>query len=459
MEKRWVRVLLVLLAAAVLGGIGFEVQRLDRNRSRARVAGRDFERQAHAAVIAVRDLQAAQQATVARGQGEQFWFDRVDTLTALVEEALPRLGALASDTAAAEAVSAATSALGDFRKIDSRARQYVLGGQHLLASDLIFADGLQVTAAVGRRIEEAAASEQAIREREDAGLRRIQMYLLGGVGSVLFLAALVLLGAVSGGGPSRSVEPMIAPGPGGEDGTPARRLALRDLQALEKIISQPEAGVASHRPSPGQRPPATEAVSRPVRLPDHPAEPAEREWTEAHEDEPAALAGDRVSPGTPPSGAPAFPRVPDLADTARLCADFARVAEAQELPGLLDRAASVLGASGVVVWVQNPAGTALIPAVGHGYSPGVMSRMQPIARDADNFVADAYRAGELRVVPAGDDSKGAIVTPLITPSGPVGVLSAEVSGGVEASNVVQAIATIIAAQLATLIPGPPAPAN
>ncbi len=47
---------------------------------------------------------------------------------------------------------------------------------------------------------------------------------------------------------------------------------------------------------------------------------------------------------------------------------MARVLDAGDLPGLLARAAGVLEAPGVIVWVADRAGHALFPLLTHGYS-------------------------------------------------------------------------------------------
>jgi len=52
--------------------------------------------------------------------------------------------------------------------------------------------------------------------------------------------------------------------------------------------------------------------------------------------------------------------------------------------------------------------------------------------------------------------EGAVVAPLLTPDGCIGVLSAEMKGGSEKDESSQALATIFAAQLATIVATPPA---
>ncbi|HEX9093986.1 MAG TPA: hypothetical protein VF902_08380, partial [Coriobacteriia bacterium] len=77
-----------------------------------------------------------------------------------------------------------------------------------------------------------------------------------------------------------------------------------------------------------------------------------------------------------------------------------------------------------------------------------------IARDAQNATAAAFRTGLLQTVKSDAVSNGAIAAPLLTPAGCVGVMAAEVRGEGEQHEGKLAAATIVAAQLATLV-GPP----
>ena len=130
---------------------------------------------------------------------------------------------------------------------------------------------------------------------------------------------------------------------------------------------------------------------------------------------------------------------------------MARVVEPRQLPALLARTAGVLKASGMIVWVADPSGRELRPAMAFGYSDQVMARMGSIPREASNAAAAAYRAGELRTVTGEGTTSGALVAPLITADGCIGVLSAEMKGGSEKDESSQALASIFAAQLATLV--------
>jgi hypothetical protein len=89
----------------------------------------------------------------------------------------------------------------------------------------------------------------------------------------------------------------------------------------------------------------------------------------------------------------------------------------------------------------------------HGYSPQVLARMPSVPRSADNAAAAAYRTGTTQIVAASPrtSAAGAIIAPLIGPTGCVGAISAEIRGGGETSESVQALAALIAAQLAGVL--------
>lgn len=146
---------------------------------------------------------------------------------------------------------------------------------------------------------------------------------------------------------------------------------------------------------------------------------------------------------------------PKLITTAQLCSELARITESKQLPGLLERAAKVLEASGIIAWVADPTGNELRAAMSYGYSDQAVAKMGGIPREAGNAVAAAYRAAEMRTVAGDNFTNGALVAPLMTADGCIGVLSAEMKSGSEKDESSQALATIFAAQLATLV-SPPA---
>ena len=144
--------------------------------------------------------------------------------------------------------------------------------------------------------------------------------------------------------------------------------------------------------------------------------------------------------------------IPILKRVAQLCTDFARVTDLAGLTALLQSAADMIDASGLVVWLGNTAGADLRPVLAHGYDDQALARMPTVPRSANNAAAAAYRTGTLQIVLARPGiSSGAIVAPLLSPDGCIGALSAEIKGGGEASDEVQALAAIFAAQLASIV--------
>jgi hypothetical protein len=173
----------------------------------------------------------------------------------------------------------------------------------------------------------------------------------------------------------------------------------------------------------------------------------------------APLSPALMSITTPPDAAPvgepaaAAPSI-DLAAAADLCTALSRVTSSSALPDMLARAAVLLDAPGVIVWMG--AGEELFAATSHGYDPRVIGRLGPIARDAENATAAAWRTGEVRTVTGDMTSNGAIVAPMFGPDSCIGVFAAEVRHGREEDAATRAVTLMLAAQLATVVPAWPA---
>jgi hypothetical protein len=274
----------------------------------------------------------------------------------------------------------------------------VQSGQRLLASDLIFTESLESTTALALNVDRARTEQAEDAERDIARLQQQQVYALGGAAAICLVSGLLL---VPRAGPERPRDTRDALRALINDGSPAGGTLLRPDPASAKVVA----------------PPAPVAVASPQR------------------------------PAPPPAPAPAV----DLAATARVCSDMARVLDPADLPGLLERAAGLLDASGLIVWVADRSGTALFPALAHGYSAALLARMSSIPRDADNAAAAAWRLGEVRTVTAQGQAPGALVTPIVTSEGCVGVLAAETRNGSEHDESTRAVSRILAAQLATFV--------
>ncbi len=156
----------------------------------------------------------------------------------------------------------------------------------------------------------------------------------------------------------------------------------------------------------------------------------------------------------PVAPAPASLPAVDLAAAASVCTGISRLSTSSALPGLLARAAKVIDASGIIIWMG--AGDELFAAAAHGYDPRIVARLGSIARSADNATAATWRTGEPGIVPGAGASNGAIVAPMFGPDGCLGVLAAEVRQGREADAATRAVTTMLAAQLATVVTAWPA---
>jgi len=422
MTSRVVRIALLLGALAALGAGGFVVFNAERALAEEGGAKTMYDAQARAVATDLMQLRTAQQGYVAQGQGTDFWMQRAAEHLSRLDRGMASMAADARAEGTRTAVQAAKAAFEEFRKLDQRARQYVTDGQALMASDVIFNESLAAGTNLGERVETARVSEQAAHDSAISALRWRQLYAAAGVAAFLMIAVLLLapmperevdvisaLKALTDSGPKMKIEPS-------QPGSP---------QAAASV--QIPASMASAR-----------VVERQVERP-------------ATERSPELFTPPQVpiSVGGPlPSSSP--PPI-DLTKAARICADLARVLDAGDIPALLTRAADVLKAPGMIVWVADQSGQTLYPLLTHGYPAATLMKMGSLSTEADNATAAAWRTGELRAVPATSEAPGALVAPIVTSDGCVGVLAAEVKDGRELRGEVRALATIFAAQLATLV--------
>ena len=391
MSRLPVRVTLLFACVAAIGYSAFLLWSSETHIRLTDTTTRQFAAGSRAASLDVAELRAAQQAYVAVGQGQDFWFARV---SALVKDLGGKVAGLKPSAATPEAVTALDDAMGalqDFEQMDRRARDYARGHQLTLASDLVFTDGFDLTKKAGGALERALTAELVARDADVGGLRRKQGLTLAGAAGVTTLGLLLLLPA---GRPRQEPEIAAAPASAPAPAPAVSADALADLQDF---------GV----------------VARPV-VPQ----------------------------------APVRTNV-DLGGMAALCADLARIQDTRALPALLERAAAILHASGIVLWIADPDGRELAPIVLHGYPAHLAARFGTIPRDAGNVTAAAYRTGLLQTMKGDAISNGAVAAPLVTSGGCVGVMAAEMKDGGEQQDTLLASAAIVASQIATLV-GPPA---
>ena len=155
-----------------------------------------------------------------------------------------------------------------------------------------------------------------------------------------------------------------------------------------------------------------------------------------------------------PADGPAPAVHPDLQTAADVCTAMGRLNRAEDLPELLQQAATVLHASGVVVWMA--AGEELFAAAAFGYPPQVIRKLGPINRSAVNATAAAWRTGTLQAVSGDLGARGALAAPMLGPDRCIGVLAVEVAEGQDNNSATRAVTMMFAAQLAAALAGWPA---
>ena len=387
LRNGYVTLLLVVTLLVTVGTI-FADFRFDNAIAGARASAWSLDRDFGSIDVGIADFRGAQASYVATAQGADFWTRRAGDLADQLTSTLGRLRAGSTTAAAKPHYDAAASALEDLTGIDKKARTLLAGDQRLLASDLVFVDALEATQRLTSELAEARARELSASDLALAQSRRVRLGVNAGALGLLLLAAVL----VSRG----QREP--APSPAASTAQ-----MIRDLPPPVKVTI------------------ATTAA-------------------------PAA----RILPSPPPSPPPP-PPVVSLPDAAELCVDLARVIDGRDMPALLERAAGVLDAKGVIVWVADTVSQRLRPSLTHGYPDKVLSRLGTLDIEADNVTSLSFRSMRPQTMNSTEPGRsGAVAVPLVTSSGCTGVLSAETHEGTPTPELI-AMAKIIAAQLATLI--------
>ena len=141
----------------------------------------------------------------------------------------------------------------------------------------------------------------------------------------------------------------------------------------------------------------------------------------------------------------------NLAAAAELCVDLAKVLDADDVPALLERAALVLDARGIVVWSIDGDGARLRASLSHGYPDKVLAKLRPLQIDADNVTSLACRSLQPQMMNgASTTDAAALAIPLLTGGGCVGVMSVELRHNRPHTDLLP-MARILGAQFSTLI--------
>lgn len=411
MTRPAVRLTLLVLLIAGLAAAAWQSYVLEKRRLDDLRKQQSLDALRDEVLHALDDSRTAQQAYLAKGQGLDFWEARFAEAMAGLTQGLTALRAQANgQPAAIEALDAADRALKVYEGIDRRIRGFVVNGTDLMAADTVYEDGLKTAALVRTRTDEAHAALVGP-ARTGYDQRRLQYVIAGSAAGAGLLVSLLLLPT------GRRDEPAV------ELHAPESALHLNERSARVDPPVAVSAGDGLSLTPPRAEAPAPAPPPAPIAVP------------AADTRRVAGVVGDDA-----------------LDATARVCTDLARVKDADELRDALGRAARLLDAAGVIVWVTDASGKSLKPLLTYGYPDEALRRIPTLPRDSDNATAAAWRAAVTQVVDATETAPGAIAVPLLVPQGCVGVLAAEIRHGREAAAATRALAQIVAAQLAVLIP-------
>ncbi len=437
--KSWaLRVAAVLLAVVALAAGGYIVFDADRRADAARATQGALEADTVRLQVVIADLRGALPAYVAPAQDRSYWAQRVAGLLQDLDARLKRIERPGIGTDTSQEIATAEEAAATLRQYDARIRKVVEQGRPGEASRLLFSDANSLATAASVALSQAVSLERARADAAVANARRRQLYALAGAAAMVLIALLLLM-PLPAGAERRAEASAEAVSAEAGDGTRlfGGPLELDSLGRSGFELDLDETAAPPARIEPAPAAPARPVVERPAPVPGPPAAPAPAV--------PAFAWAQAINPATSASAA-------NLAEAARLCTELAQVADTDQLRQLLGRASSLLRAPGIVVWLGGVNGQSLRPAFSHGYSQQTLARMQAIGRDDENAVSAAYRSGKLQAVAAGEQGSAALVAPLLAPAGCIGAMAVEVGRGADQDPGQRALAELIAAQLATLMP-------
>ena len=410
MGSRWVRTVVVIVALAMLGFAGNRIRLSNQTLAEERRRERDFAELGWTLTRALADLRSAQQAYVADGRDRDSWTGRADTH---VETVSRNLEDLRRQVAEPDTFAELDAVVEQILTADEDARALIGSDQPLQASDVIFDRALDLFDGAMGHVRTVLQNERTARGEAARTARATQARMPWIAAGVIGLSLLLLA-------PSNK---------------PRRRDGFADAAEDEEEDQDQDAGGLSTLSLNGEPAGGVRASLR----------TAGGDAVETAGSPPAGGAGG-VPGGEPSAGhAP-----PDLRAAAALCTDFGNLTDQAQLPDLLARTAELMNASGIIVWVGDAG--ALRPALGHGYSTGTLKRIGPIPRNGTDPTAAAFTSGRIQIVASGGSGAGALAAPLMAAERCVGVLAVELRNGWESNDAVQATATIVAAQLAPLLP-------
>jgi hypothetical protein len=197
MRSRTAKFTLGVVAFIVFGAEAFFLVYSEKQIADLQGRVRAFDLHARETTDLLADLRPAQQAYVAAGQGIAFWMPKVAATRETATKALASLREVATSSAAKTALDEATTSIGEFGAVDTRAREYLKAGQQLMAADVVFTEGAETATAAARHVEAARLEEHQALDASEAAIRRQEGFGLLGAGIVGALVILLLAAAKS----------------------------------------------------------------------------------------------------------------------------------------------------------------------------------------------------------------------------------------------------------------------
>src|SRR5579872_948160 len=193
MRSRTARLLVAALIVTAFGAVAAFLVSAEKDIHAKIASTAAFDVRAREAADALSDIRAAEEAYVVPGQGLPFWMHKVATSLESTHDAIAALRQSSGSANALSALLDADATLTEFETIDRRARDYVNGGQQLMASDVIFTEGAQSASTAARQVETARTAERQTADAAIADVRTREAIVVGAAAGFGLLMSFLLV--------------------------------------------------------------------------------------------------------------------------------------------------------------------------------------------------------------------------------------------------------------------------
>lgn len=382
-----VRIAVLVVGLLLTIGAGYRAFQDETSINRERQEAAAADAAAGRALELLLEIRASLHAYVAPGQGLPFWAKRTQENIDTLRQTLVSLDGITAPLG--HPLAESLDSVDQLTAAERRARTYVSREDLLLAGDLIFTEVRDLLATATSQVSAQRIELRRHHEQRAAATRTEQIMLATGALALWIVIAMFLT--------PTEVKPATK--------NPAEwRLELKETLA---------------KPIPTSASPVEAALAAPAPLaPQAPLEPSVR--------------------------------VASVRETSEICADLSALSDPGALQGTLARVSKLLDATGLIVWVASNDGTSLSPVATHGFDATLVARIGKVPRDGANLTASSFRDNAPKISAPTTTAPAALAVAMCGPTGPAGVLSVELKPGQSVDEAKVALASIIAAQLATL---------